>query len=91
MLMPSSRYAERTEMTKIMGYLIMRDDRMLFLRDLEDAQWAIADQEYDVIRLVDEVELARIKEDLELYTSICELQDEELSDLKRQLKELQEK
>lgn len=76
-------------MTKIMGYLIMRDDRMLFLRDLEEAQWAISDQEYDVIRLVDEAELVRIKEDLDLYMSICELQEEEIKSLKDRLKELE--
>lgn len=83
-------------MTGILGYLIHREGRTLFIRDLEEAAWAISDPEYKVISLVAyddslEVLLREVQEDRDLYAQICDMLDEENRLLKANLKELQEK
>lgn len=79
-------------MDKVVGFLIERDGRKLFLDDLPE--WVSLDENYTATALVKwndslEVLLAEVKEDLELYMSICELQEEEIKSLKDKLKELE--
>lgn len=81
-------------MTAVKGYLIQRDGRELFLRDIPE--WAISDVEYKVTTLVAyddslEVLLMEVREDRDLYTEICTMLDEENRELKAKIKELQEK
>lgn len=83
-------------MTGILGYLVQRDNRNLFIRDLQEAAWAIDDPEYKVTALVSyddslEVLLREVQEDRDLYSQICEMLDEENRELKRRIKELEEK
>lgn len=79
-------------MDKVIGFLISRDGRDLFMRDLPE--WVSLDENYTATALVKwndslEVLLAEVKEDLELYMSICELQEEEIKSMKDKLKELE--
>lgn len=83
-------------MTGILGYLVFRDDRSLFIRDLEEAAWAIEDPEYKVTALVGyddslEVLLREVQEDRDLYSQIAEMLDEENRQLKARIKELEQK
>lgn len=78
-------------MTGILGYLIQRENRNLFIRDLEEAAWAIDDPEYKVTALVaydDSLEmlLREVQEDRDLYSQIAEMLDEENRMLKERLK-----
>lgn len=82
-------------MTTILGYLVHRDNRNLFIRDLEEAAWAIEDPEYKVTPLVAyddsiEVLLREVQEDRDLYSQIAEMMDEENRALKLRIKELEE-
>ena len=79
-------------MDKVIGFLISREGRELFLRDLPE--WVSLDDNYTATALVKwddslEVLLAEVREDLELYMSICELQEQEILELKGKLKELE--
>jgi hypothetical protein len=79
-------------MDKVVGFLIERDGRKLFLDDLPE--WVSLDENYTATALVKwndslEMLLAEVKQDLELYMSICELQEEEILSLKGKLKELE--
>lgn len=81
-------------MHNVLGFLIERDGRKLFLDDLPE--WVSLDDNYTATALVKwddslEVLLAEVEEDRDLYMAICDLQDEEIQTLKRQLKELQER
>lgn len=81
-------------MNKVIGFLISRDGRDLFMRDLPE--WVSLDENYKATALVKwddslEVLLSEVTEDRDLYMQICDLQDQEIQDLKMQLKELQEK
>lgn len=83
-------------MTGILGYLVERDQRTLFIRDLEEAAWAIDDPEYRVIKLVAyddslEVLLREVQEDRDLYSQIADMLDEENRQLKARIKELEQK
>lgn len=83
-------------MTTILGYLVHRDNRNLFIRDLEEAAWAIEDPEYKVTPLVAyddslEVLLREVQEDRDLYSQISEMLDEENRALKLRIKELERK
>lgn len=81
-------------MTGILGYLVHRDNRNLFIRDLEEAAWAIEDPEYKVTPLIAyddslEVLLREVQEDRDLYSQIAEMMDEENRALKLRIKELE--
>lgn len=81
-------------MDKVIGFLISREGRELFMRDLPE--WVSLDENYTATALVRwndslEVLLAEVQEDRDLYMQICDLQDQEIRELKRQIKELQEK
>lgn len=83
-------------MTGILGYLVQRENRNLFIRDLEEAAWALSDHEYKVTPLVAyedslEVLLREVQEDRDLYTQIAEMLDEENRELKAKIKELEQK
>ena len=83
-------------MTGILGYLVQRDNRNLFIRDLQEAAWAIDDPEYKVTALVAyddslEVLLREVQEDRDLYSQIAEMLDEENRMLKLKIRELEEK
>lgn len=83
-------------MTGILGYLIQRDNRNLFIRDLEEAAWAIDDPEYKVTPLVAydnslEVLLSEVQEDRDLYAEIATMMGEENRDLKAKIRELESK
>lgn len=83
-------------MTGILGYLVQRDNRNLFIRDLEEAAWAIDDPEYKVTALVAyddslEVLLGEVQEDRDLYSQIAEMLDEENRELKAKIRELEQK
>lgn len=83
-------------MTGILGYLVQRDNRNLFIRDLEEAAWAIDDPEYKVTPLVAyedslEVLLGEVQEDRDLYSQIAEMLDEENRELKAKIRELEQK
>jgi hypothetical protein len=81
-------------MNKVIGYLISRDGRDLFMRDLPE--WVSLDENYAAAALVKwndslEVKLAEITEDRDLYEEICTMLDEENRDLKAKIKELEGK
>lgn len=81
-------------MQNVLGFLIERDGRKLFLDDLPE--WVSLDKNYTATALVRwndslEVLLLEVTEDRDLYIQICDLQDQEIQDLKRRMRELQEK
>jgi hypothetical protein len=81
-------------MNKVIGFLISRDGRDLFMRDLPE--WVSLDENYKATALVKwddslEVLLSEVTEDRDLYMQICDLQDQEIQDLKSQVRELKEK
>ncbi|MNY47944.1 hypothetical protein D3C86_1832440 [compost metagenome] len=81
-------------MNKVIGYLISRDGRDLFMRDLPE--WVSLDENYAATALVKwndslEVRLAEITEDRDLYEQICMMLDEENRDLKAKISQLEEK
>lgn len=81
-------------MNKVLGFLISRDNRELFMKELPE--WVSLDENYKATALVKwddslEVLLAEVTEDRDLYEEICVMLDEENRDLKAKLKELQEK
>lgn len=81
-------------MNKVIGFLISRDGRDLFMRDLPE--WVSLDENYKATALVKwddslEVLLSEVTEDRDLYMQIFDLQDQEIQDLKSQVRELKEK
>jgi hypothetical protein len=87
-------------MTPIKGYLIERDERSLFIRDLEEASWAMEDSEYtvtalvpiDVYRCYENViehrpQTDETQERLELLEQIYELEEQQISSMKAKLEE----
>lgn len=86
-------------MTTIKGYLIERDNRNLFIRDLEEARWALEDSEYTVTPLVpksvadaypqfvDPVKADETQERLELLEQIYELEEQQIASIKAKLEE----
>jgi hypothetical protein len=79
-------------MNKVIGFLISRDGRELFMKDLPE--WVSLDENYTATALVKwndslEVRLAEVTEDRDLYAEICEMLDEENRELKAKLKELE--
>lgn len=83
-------------MTTTLGYLVYREGRHLFIRDLTEVLWAVEDPEYKVTRLVAyddslEVLLREVQDDRNLYAQICEMLDEENRELKAKIKELERK
>ena len=81
-------------MEKVIGFLIERDGRKLFLDDLPE--WVSLDDNYKASALVKwddslEVLLAEVQEDRDLYSQICEMLDEENRELKAKIKELERK
>jgi polyhydroxyalkanoate synthesis regulator phasin len=83
--MRSNRSEGRIEMQNVLSLLIERDGRKLFLDDNYTATALVKwDDSLEVL-------LREVQEDRDLYMAICDLQDEEIQALKRQLQELQEK
>lgn len=83
-------------MSKVLGYLVSREGRKLYIQELTEAAWAIEDPEYKVTSLVAyddslEVLLREVQEDRDLYSQICEMLDEENRELKAKIKELERK
>jgi hypothetical protein len=81
-------------MDKVIGFLIQRDGRDLFMKDLPE--WVSLDENYTATALVKwndslEVLLREVQEDRDLYAELCVMLDEENRDLKQQIKELQKK
>lgn len=80
-------------MNKVIGFLISRDGRDLFMRDLPE--WVSLDENYKASALVKwndslEVRMAEVTEDRDLYEELCLMLDEENRELKAKIKELQE-
>lgn len=81
-------------MNKVIGFLISRDGRELFMKDLPE--WVSLDENYTATALVKwddslEVLLSEVTEDRDLYTEICTMLDEENRELKAKIKELERK
>ena len=81
-------------MNKVIGFLISRDGRDLFMKDLPE--WVSLDENYKASALVKwndslEVLLDEVTEDRDLYAEICEMLDEENRELKAKIKELEDK
>lgn len=81
-------------MNKVIGYLISRDGRDLFMRDLPE--WVSLDENYTATALVKwndslEVKLSDITEDRDLYEQICMMLDDENRELKAKIRQLEEK
>lgn len=81
-------------MNKVIGFLISRDGRDLFMRDLPE--WVSLDDNYTATALVKwddslEVLLGEVQEDRDLYSQIAEMLDEENRELKAKIKELERK
>lgn len=81
-------------MNKVIGFLISRDGRDLFMKDLPE--WVSLDDNYKASALVKwndslEVLLAEVTEDRDLYAEICVMLDEENRELKAKIKELESK
>lgn len=81
-------------MNKVIGFLISRDGRELFMKDLPE--WVSLDENYTATALVRwddsfEVLLAEVTEDRDLYAELCLMLDEESRELKAKIKELERK
>lgn len=79
-------------MNKVIGFLISRDGRELFMKELPE--WVSLDENYTATALVKwndslEVLLVEVTEDRDLYEELCLMLDEENRELKSQLKELE--
>lgn len=87
-------------MTNIKGYLIERDNRSLFIRDVEEAKWAVEDSEYTVTALVPledphpyeqfivppvQTSTDDIQERLQLLEQIYELEEEQIAEMRATL------
>lgn len=93
-------------MTNIKGYLVERDNRSLFIRDINEASWALEDGDYLVTPLVplkatDVYERLSLphqpsptnddtQERLELLEQIYELEEEQIAQMKAKLEEFVE-
>ena len=89
-------------MTNILGYLIQRDNRNLFIRNLEEAQWALSDEEYNVTPLVAITEPSVLEEGailpntddrqerLQIMEELFEIQEAQIALLKGQLEKFVE-
>jgi hypothetical protein len=81
-------------MNKVIGFLISRDGRELFMKELPE--WVSLDENYKASALVKwddslTVLLSEVTEDRDLYAEICEMLDQENRELKAKLKLLEEK
>lgn len=88
-------------MKTILGYLVERDNRSLFIRNINEAAWAMEDSEYTVTPLVPlpstefyeqfVVEVPAQTDDtqerIQLMNELFELQEVEISQLKHSLEE----
>lgn len=79
-------------MNKVIGFLISRDGRDLFMRDLPE--WVSLDKNYTSTALVKwddslQVLLSEVTEDRDLYVEIATMMDEENRELKAKIKELE--
>lgn len=76
---------------KILGWLVECEGRSLFIRDREEIQWAIEDENYTVIELIDAKHsqtnlLVECEESRQLLMEIYELQESEIFMLRERLK-----
>lgn len=81
-------------MNKVIGFLISRDGRELFMKELPE--WVSLDENYKASALVKwddslTVLLSEVTEDRDLYAELCVMLDEENRELKAKLKELERK
>ncbi len=88
-------------MKTILGYLVERDNRSLFIRNINEAAWAMEDIEYTVTPLVPlpstevyeqfvvdaPVQTDDTAERIQLMNELFELQETEISQLKHSLEE----
>lgn len=88
-------------MTNIKGYLVERDNRSLFIRNIEEASWALEDGDYIVTPLVpmrstDVYEESIVdapqpnddtQERLQLLEQIYELEEQQIAEMKHKLEE----
>ena len=79
-------------MNKVIGFLISRDGRELFMKELPE--WVSLDENYKASALVKwddslSVLLSEVTEDRDLYAEICVMLDEENRELKAKIKELE--
>lgn len=79
-------------MNKVIGFLISRDGRELFMKELPE--WVSLDENYKATALVKwddslEILLDKVTEDRDLYEELCLMLDEENRELKSRLKELE--
>lgn len=72
---------------KTLGFLVERDGRTLFLREM--VEWAIEDSAYKVIELASKTDLLACEESRQLLMEIYLIQEEEILLLKNRLKELE--
>lgn len=81
-------------MNKVIGFLISRDGRELFMKELPE--WVSLDENYKASALVKwddslSVLLSEVTEDRDLYAELCVMLDEENRELKAKIKELERK
>jgi len=87
-------------MKTILGYLVERDNRSLFIRNINEAAWAMEDTEYTVTPLVPlesphpyeqfiepPAQTDDTVERIQLMNELFELQEAEISQLKHSLEE----
>ena len=79
-------------MNKVVGFLISRDNRELFMKELPE--WVSLDENYKATALVKwddslAVLLSEVTEDRDLYAELCDMLDEENRELKARIKELE--
>lgn len=72
---------------KTLGFLVERDGRTLFLREM--VEWAIEDPAYRVTELASKTELLECEEARQLLTELYTLQEEEIGMLRERIKELE--
>lgn len=79
---------------KTLGWLVTCEGRSLFIRDQEEIQWAVEDENYTVVELIDKKEsqysrLSECEEARQLLTELYALQEEEIGMLRERIKELE--
>ena len=85
-------------MTNVKGYLVERDNRSLFIRDINEASWALEDSEYTVTALIpvdvykcyeNVIEIQPHTDDtaerMQLMNELFDLQQQEIDQLKHRL------
>jgi hypothetical protein len=90
-------------MTNVKGYLVERDNRSLFIRDINEASWALEDSEYTVTALIpvdiykcyeNVIEIQPQTDDtaerMQLMNELFDLQQQEIDQLKQQLEKFVE-